>query len=129
MVSPCQWSKRRLFVVAIQVLTFESLLLPLLLLRLDGVEDGGPDEKISESSDDQAEGPHVLLLHPTTTRKAPRPGRRRTTAATSRAATAAAAAVTGTLIPLTSAALLRSTRSSTATMAVSDTVRVGPEAE
>ena len=46
--------------------TFERLLLPLLLFGLDEVEDGGSDEKIGESSDDQAESPDVLLLHSTT---------------------------------------------------------------
>ena len=139
---PVQWSERRPVVLAFLLPTFESLLLSLLLLRLDGVEDGRPDEKIGESSDDQAEGPHVLLLHPTT-RQAPRPARTTTAAAaasattaetsgaTSVSAAAAAAVLTGALIPtLMSAVLLRSaTRSSTAKVAVADYVGVGTEAE
>ncbi len=59
-------------------LTLQRFLLPPLLLRLDGVEDGGADQEVGERADDEAEGADVLLLHAT--------GR-----ATERAAAAAAA--------------------------------------
>ena len=38
-------------------------MLPLLLLGLDDVKHGGPDEKVGEGCHDEAERPDVLLLH------------------------------------------------------------------
>ncbi len=46
-------------------LTLQRVLLPPLLLRLDGVEDGGADQEVGERADDEAEGADVLLLHAT----------------------------------------------------------------
>lgn len=45
------------------LLGFEFLLLPHLVVGLQGIKDGSPDQQVSERADDEGQGPHVLPLH------------------------------------------------------------------
>lgn len=45
------------------LLGFEFLLLPHLVVGLQGIKDGGPDQQVGERADDEGQGPHVLPLH------------------------------------------------------------------